>query len=258
MISFSIITCTFNAQEMLPKTLDSVYEQSYCNFQHIIIDGLSKDNTMTLINNYVDRVKERENKYNVIVVSEPDKGLYDAMNKALKLASNNYVVYLNAGDVFTSDNTLETIANCVGEGEKLPGVLYGDTNIVNSKGEFIRKRRLSPPQKMNWKSFKQGMLVCHQAFYALTSIAKKTPYNLSYRLSADVDWCIRIMKTAKKENRDIRNVNATIANFMDGGLTTTNHKKSLKERFWVMTHHYGLITTLMMHAWFIVRKYIKK
>ena len=112
--------------------------------------------------------------------------------------TGDYLVFLNAGDVFPSPDTLEHIAGCVGEGETLPGVLYGDTDIVDNNGHFLRHRRLSAPKKLTWRSFRSGMLVCHQAFYARTDIAKQNLYDLHFKLSADVDWCIRVMKTKIK------------------------------------------------------------
>lgn len=146
----------------------------------------------------------------------------------------------------------------MGEGEQLPGVLYGDTDIVNMDGRFLRHRRLAPPKRLTWRSFMWGMLVCHQSFYARTDIARDIHYNLDYRYSADVDWCIRIMRESKKRKLSLRNVNAVVTNFLDGGMTTHNHRASLKERFQVMRSHYGLLTTLFVHAWFVVRSVFKK
>ena len=97
------------------------------------------------------------------------------------------------------------------------------------------------------------MLVCHQAFYARTDIAKAEPYNLRYRFSADVDWCIRVMKRAEKNNLPLLRLPEVVANYLDGGMTNKNHRASLIERFKVMRHHYGLFTTLAMHAWFVFR-----
>ncbi len=166
--------------------------------------------------------------------------------------------FLNAGDVFPSDDTLEYVEGCVGEGENLPGVLYGDTDIVNYEGKFLRHRRLSPSKKLNWRSFKWGMLVCHQSFYARTDIARQIHYNLHYRLSADVDWCIRIMKAAQQRHLPLRNVNAVITNYLDGGMSVQNHKASLKERFEVMRSNYGIVTTVLVHTWFVVRSLFKR
>ena len=137
-------------------------------------------------------------------------------------------------------------------------MIFGDTDVVDEAGNFVRHRRLSPPENLSWRDFKNGMLVCHQAFYALTSIARATPYNIDYRYSADVDWCIRIMKQAEQEGRELKNTHAVVANFLDGGMSTTNHRASLKERFCVMAKHYGLTRTILQHLWFIARAIIKK
>lgn len=258
MIKFTIVTCTYNAEAVLQRTLDSVMKQTCCNIEHLIIDGVSKDKTLSMVRAYQHKNNVGESAHEIKVYSEPDKGLYDAMNKGIDRATGDYLIFLNAGDVFPSEDTLELVEGCVGEGEALPGVLYGDTDIVNMDGRFLRHRRLTPPKKLTWRSFKWGMLVCHQSFYARTDIAKDVHYNLDYRYSADVDWCIRIMKEASKRKLSLRNVNAVITNFLDGGMTTQNHRASLKERFQVMRSHYGLLTTLFVHGWFAVRSVFKK
>lgn len=194
----------------------------------------------------------------MIVVSEKDRGLYDAMNNGIQKATGDYLVFLNAGDVFPSPDTLELVASSVGDGEELPGVLYGNTDIVDDEGHFLRHRRLQPPERLTWRSFRQGMLVCHQAFYARTDLAKANPYNMQYRFSADVDWCIRVMKAAELQGLPLRNVDAVVVNYLDGGMTVKNHRASLRERFRLMRHHYGLLPTLAMHAWFVLRSVLKK
>lgn len=258
MIKFSIITCTYNAEKVLQRTLDSVMKQTYCNIEHLVIDGVSKDKTLAMVKAYQHKNEVGESAHDIILYSEPDKGLYDAMNKGIDRATGDYLIFLNAGDVFPSADTLEFVEGCVGEGEQLPGVLYGDTDIVNMDGRFLRHRRLAPPKRLTWRSFMWGMLVCHQSFYARTDIARDIHYNLDYRYSADVDWCIRIMKESKKRKLSLRNVNAVVTNFLDGGMTTQNHRASLRERFRVMRSHYGLLTTIFVHIWFVVRSVCKK
>jgi glycosyltransferase involved in cell wall biosynthesis len=229
-----------------------VQEQSYPHIEHFIIDGVSKDDTVKKAQTYA-----YDSHYPVIVKSEPDKGLYDAMNKGIQLAKGNYIIFLNAGDVFHEEDTLTCIAEQL-KGKPLPGVIYGDTDIVDEEGNFIRKRRLAPPEKLSWKSFKQGMLVCHQSFYARTDIAKQVPYNLHYRYSADVDWCIRIMKEAEKQGLVLWNTHKTLCSYLEGGMTEKSHRASLKERFMVMSDHYGMLTTILQHLWFVVRAIIKR
>ena len=258
MIKFTVVTCTYNAASVLQRTLDSIQRQTYCNIEHIIMDGGSKDKTLSMVKTYEHKTEAGENAHQIVVVSEPDKGLYDAMNKSIDRATGDYLVFMNAGDVFPSDDTLELVEGCVGEGEDLPGVLYGDTDIVNMEGRFLRHRRLTPPKKLTWRSFKWGMLVCHQSFYARTDIAKQIHYDLHYRYSADVDWCIRIMKESARRGLPLRNVHTVLTNFLDGGMTSQYHKASLKERFQVMRTHYGLLTTLCVHAWFAVRGVLKR
>ena len=235
-MKISIITVTYNAASVLKRTLDSVKAQSWQQIEHLIIDGASKDETISMAETY-----KAQCPYEVVILSEPDKGLYDAMNKGLRLATGDYLVFLNAGDTLHAANTLETI---VRSAQPLPGVLYGDTAITDEQGNFLHLRRLRPPKKLSWKSFRQGMLVCHQAFYALTDIAKDLPYDPRYRYSADVDWCIRVMKEAQKRQLPLVNTQAILADYQEEGQTTIHHRDSLKERFDVMRRHYGLFSTV--------------
>lgn len=258
MITISVITCTYNAESTLRRTLESVERQSYRYVEHLIVDGCSTDGTVAMAEDYRLRNVQSDGMHEVKVVSEPDNGLYDAMNKALAMAGGEYVVFLNSGDTFSSPDTLDLVAGAVGESEALPGVLYGETDIVDDEGQFVRHRRLSAPPSLNWRSFRKGMLVCHQSFYALRSVAIGCPYNLGYRYSADVDWCIRVMKKCEREGLMLRRVDAVLTNYLQGGMSVKNHRKSLVERFRVMTRHYGLLTTLWMHFIFAVRAVTKR
>lgn len=254
-MKISIVTITYNAASVLQRTLDSVAGQTYSDIEHVIIDGASKDGTLEQIRNYESRIKH----YEVSVVSEPDRGIYDAMNKGLQKATGDYIIFMNAGDTFHEATTLEKVADRAersveqGVKGKEPAVIYGDTNIVDAKGNFLRKRHLSAPEQLSWRSFKNGMLVCHQAFYARLDIARNIHYDLQYRHSADVDWCIRVMKEAERQHLPLVNVHAVLADFLDGGDSKQNHRASLKERFAVMRRHYGLLTTLVMHVRFVFR-----
>ncbi len=259
MIKFTIVTCTYNAAPVLQRTLDSVLSQKYGDVEHLILDGLSKDDTVRMALAYKERSEKLGNDHDVVVISEKDGGLYDAMNKGIRHATGDYIVFLNAGDTFPDSDTLDTIASSIGDGEQLPGVLYGDTNIVDMDHHFLRHRRLTPPKRLTWRSFKLGMLVCHQAFYARTDLAKETLYNNEdYRFSADVDWCIRIMKLCAKRHLALRNVNAVIVDYLDGGMTNKNHNASLKERFHVMAKHYGYVQTVFLHLYFVLRSIVKR
>ncbi len=244
-MKITIITVTYNAASVLQRTLDSVCTQTYKDIEHLIIDGASKDETVQMAESYKAQVP-----YKVVIRSEPDQGLYDAMNKGLHKATGDYLIFLNAGDALHANDTLETVSQL---SSNSPAVIYGDTSIVDSEGRFLHLRRLRPPKQLTWKSFKQGMLVCHQAFYVRTDIAQQEDYDLLYRHSADVDWCIRVMKRAEQQHLPLVNTNAILADFMEGGNTTQNHRASLKERYQVMCHHYGTIQTILLHLWFLAR-----
>lgn len=242
---FSIITVTFNAADVIEDTIQSIITQTYKNVEYIIIDGASTDGTLDIIARYRPHIHT--------LVSEKDKGLYDAMNKGLHLATGDYVCFLNAGDCLHEDETLQGIVHSVMEAESrhaedtVPDVIYGNTEIVNRAGHFLHMRRLSPPEHLTWKSFKQGMLVCHQAFFARRELAPD--YDLRYRYSADFDWCIRVMKKSKL----LHNTHLTLIDYLEEGLTTRNHNASLKERFHIMCRHYGTLSTVVHHLWFALR-----
>lgn len=242
MPKFSVITVTYNAAGVLEDTIQSVISQTYHHVEYIIVDGASTDGTMAIVDRYRSRIHT--------VISEPDKGLYDAMNKGMALATGDYLCFLNAGDCFHEDDTLQQMVHTL-HGTELPDVMYGNTAIVDVEGHFLRMRRLSPPDQLNWKSFRQGMLVCHQAFFAKRSLA--VPYNLTYRYSSDFDWCIRVMKKAQS----FHYTRLTVIDYLEEGLTTRHHRASLKERFRIMSRHYGLVSTLCYHAWFVLRAMVR-
>ena len=263
MIRITYVTITYNAEKVLQRTLDSVLQQDYPDIVHLIIDGASTDGTLEMVNDYIERSNAANNGHRIQVTSEPDKGIYDAMNKGLRSLDGDYVCFLNAGDFLPVPDTASRIVSSVNcqlstVNSPLPAVLYGDTDIADENGHFLHPRRLSPPEYLTWKSFRHGMLVCHQAFYARTDFAIATPYDQQYLYSADVDWCIRIMKAAAKENVLLLNLHMVVVNYTEEGQTTLHHRESLLERYRVMNRHYGYIQTFFMHCWFIIRSVIKK
>ena len=258
MIRITYVTITYNAVKMLQRTLDSVLQQDYPDIVHLIIDGASTDGTLEMVNDYIERSNAANNGHRIQVTSEPDKGIYDAMNKGLRSLDGDYVCFLNAGDFLPSSDTVSRIVETISQRNDNLAVLYGDTNIVDAAGHFLHPRRLSPPEHLTWKSFRHGMLICHQAFYARTDFAIATPYAQQYRYSADVDWCIRIMKAAAKENVPLLNLHMVVVNYTEEGQTTLHHRESLLERYRVMNRHYGYLQTFLMHCWFVIRAIIKK
>ncbi len=252
-VKITIATVVWNAGGLLQRTLDSVAAQDYAGVEHLIIDGASTDGTLNVIHRYEEAAAEAGNGHQVRVLSEPDKALYDDMNTPLRLATGDYIIFLHAGDKLHLPHTLDEVAAQAEGRDPLPAVIYGNTDIVDGQGRFVCKRHLQPPETLTWRSFQNGMLVCHQAFFALTSIAREEPYDLRYRFSADFDWCIRVMKKGALQQRPMANAHVVVADYLNEGMTTRNHRKSLMERFRVMTRHYGLLTTLARHLTFFFR-----
>ena len=240
---FSIITVTYNASQWIERTVQSVISQSYPAIEQIIIDGNSTDATVAIIEKYRSSIAH--------FVSEPDRSLYDAMNKGLKLASGDYVWFINAGDTLYSETTVEEIVHAIGN-ENLPDIIYGETEIADAEGNSLGMRRLKTPEKLSWKSFRKGMLVCHQSFLVKRTIAE--PYDLQYRFTADYDWCIRCMK----KTGVLFNTHLILSRFLEAGLSAVNRKEALKERYRIMCENYGKLPTQIRHLWFAVRFYASK
>lgn len=257
-IVISVATVTYNAAPLLAKTIASVEAQTYAHIEHIVVDGNSADDTLQVLHEYQKRNSHRPTPISINALSENDEGIYDAMNKALRMATGHYILFMNAGDTFNNDTVLADVATraetCSTDADQLPAVLYGLTHIVDHSGAFLRTRHLAPPVSgLHWQDYKRGMLVCHQAFFALTAWAQEMPYNRQYRLSADYDWCVRLLRRAAKEKRAVVNAGIVVANFLDGGATTRHHWRSLRERFAIMRHYYGLWSTLWRHVGFLFR-----
>lgn len=234
---FSVITVTWNAAQVLSPTLQSVREQSFTRYEYLVVDGASTDATLQLVNQaHVPGTR---------IVSEPDKGLYDAMNKAIGLAKGRYLIFLNAGDRFASPHVLEAMARCAAQS---PGVIYGQTDLVDATGRVVGHRHLTAPKNLTFESFKQGMLVCHQAFVVRRDLAPA--YDLQYRFSADYEWCLRVLQVSPA-NAYVGD--EPIIHFLTDGLTHRYHSQSLRERYRIMCHYYGTIPTMLRHAGFVPR-----
>jgi glycosyltransferase involved in cell wall biosynthesis len=226
----SIITVVFNSELYLEKTILSIINQEYVNFEFIIIDGGSTDNTLEIIKKYENFITKW--------ICEKDSGLYDAMNKGISLAKGNYLWFINSGDEIYNLTVLEDIfLNEI----NYPDIIYGETEIINYKGQSLGMRRHSTPEVLNWKSLKWGMLVCHQSVLVKKEIIEN--YQLIYKHSSDFEWLIRMLKKSKR----IYNSKLILSKFMDGGQTSKYLIAGLKERFRIMVKYYGLISTVFIH-----------
>jgi glycosyltransferase involved in cell wall biosynthesis len=229
----SIITVTYNAQSFIKPTLLSILSQSYKDYEHLIVDGCSKDATLEIIKNF--------NNNKIRLVSEPDNGLYDAMNKAIKLAKGKYIVFINAGDELYDSETLSSVFSRV----KDEDFVYGDTVVVGLDGGLRPYHKIKPSQdKISYKSFIEGMVICHQAM--IVKREKAALFNQNYKISSDIDWAINTTKACNS----FLDTNLTISRFLDGGVSQKNKIKALRERFIILNNHFGFFKTVIQHLKF--------
>lgn len=225
----SIITVVYNNVRDISYTLSSIAGQTYPNMEYIIVDGASTDGTLDVVKDYAEYVDT--------LISEKDDGIYDAMNKGLACATGDYVLFLNSGDELYNETTVQTIV----ERGKGADIIYGETKLVDENRQIIGDRRHKAPQQFDWKSFRYGMNICHQAIYVKRAITQ--PYNTQYQLSADVDWVIN----AAKKARSAVNIGEYVAKYLVGGMSQKRHRQSLKERYWIFRKHYGVLPNMLNH-----------
>ena len=160
-MQLSIITITYNAEAVLERTIKSVFNQTNQSFEYLIIDGASTDHTLEIANKY--DIKK--------IYSEPDKGIYDAMNKGLERATGKYIWFMNAGDKIYDNQVVEKLLS---EMKSECDVYYSDTLIDDESNKPLGLRsEITPhklPEKLKWQDFKYGMVVCHQSFIAKKEI----------------------------------------------------------------------------------------
>jgi glycosyltransferase len=180
-MTISIITISFNAKSTIEKTLLSVANQSYKNIEHIIVDGGSKDNTLEICNSFPHISK---------IISEPDKGVYDAFNKGIKLATGDIIGFLNADDTFYDENSIQNIFDAFNRNNV--SIVYGNLDYINKHGKIIR----------NWisRSYKQGLvkkawMPAHPTFYCKKEVYNRLGgYNDTFKIGGDFELCLRFLE----------------------------------------------------------------
>lgn len=231
----SIITVVRNAPQNLELTLNNISSINYPNLELIVIDGASTDSTPEVIERFRNIISYS--------ISEPDQGLYDAMNKGISAATGDYLWFINAGDLVADPEILNLIFT---DNNPLQDIYFGDTQIFSSDGKPLGLRRKPLPKLLDWQSLKRGMVVCHQSFIVRRSIAPM--YDLRFRYTADIDWVIECLRHSSM----ICNTGMILSQFSQGGISSRNRRASLKERWQIMVERYGLASTIWAHIRFCV------
>lgn len=235
----SIITVTYNAERWIEATMRSVLAQTNSDYEYLIIDGASTDKTITLAQQFVPDFQGRLHIY-----SEPDRGIYDAMNKGLHRAEGDFVWFINAGDQIYGPDTLQIISNQINNDVD---IVYGKASVINALGIHVSEHHKKTPIHLTRRSLLDGLVVSHQAILVRRSIAPD--YNLIYHISADYDWVVKCVSKSRMN----RYIDLYICKFLTEGVSQKQRKRSWLERFRIMRQHYGLLLTLIAHAWIVIR-----
>lgn len=209
MMKISVVTVCYNADQVIESTIVSVSNQTYSDVEYIVIDGKSNDGTDNIISKHEKKLS--------CYVSEPDDGIYDAMNKGIDKATGDYVIFLNAGDEFANIDTLQRFVSCA-EKENAD-VLYGDVIYNYKYGQrLVKADRL--------KNIEYDMVFSHQSVFIRASLLKYNMFNLKYRLAGDYDLLLRLYH----QNCSFVYLNYPISKIeVDQGATYANFLKSKKE-----------------------------
>ena len=223
----SIITVTYNAESSIERTINSVLNQDFKNYEFIIVDGNSQDRTLSIINTYRDEISE--------VLVERDNGIYDAMNKGLKLANGKFVTFLNSGDYYVNRQVLNIVSKQLNDNFKL---VYGDSILYlenNSYKEELKAKKICS------KSIKRDFPVCHQSIFANRSLAKM--YDLKYKIKGDYKWLIDILNNI--DEAEISRVDIPIVNYNKDGMSHKYYFLNLRELIALHYREFGVKRVLL-------------
>lgn len=202
----TVITVCYNAREMLLRTMNSVWAQTYKHVEYVIVDGASTDGTLELLAEYGGRIDHW--------VSESDKGIYDAMNKGVSMAKGKWVIFMNAGDCFADNHVLENVFSVPRQAD----VIYGD--VV--KGGVVKKA--SSPRNAH------RMFFCHQSVFVKIESLKAFPFDISHKMSAD----FKQMKQLWLAGKQFLQLDFPIADFDVQGVSNTNRAVGLWDNICVI------------------------
>jgi len=213
----SVITVTYNARQFLEQTMQSVIEQDYANIEYIVIDGASTDRTLEIIHKYESRL--------AYWVSEPDEGIYDAMNKGVLKATGEWILFMNAGDTFVSTNT---VATCVKAFQSNCAMVYGGINVVNTQNQSVVYQ---PP--LDLSMYVKRMPCCHQAVFFKTALVKHYQFNTLFKINADLDLILKLYHAGHSYVK----LEIPVINFLSGGIHTQDFPRGDLDEIYVTSRY---------------------
>ena len=226
MPAFTIITVCLNIASTIRRTCESIVNQTFQDFQWIVVDGASTDGTLDILKEYSNRID--------ILISEPDKGIYNAMNKGIRLVNGEYINFMNGGDEFYDNNVLKNVY----ESNNNKDVIYGGINIIDNSenGNVIVNIPTTIPDKRKFYQWS----IHHQSTFIKTNVQKKYPFNEQYKICADYDFFVKILF----KGYTFAIIPTIIAKFYSGGYGCINHEKALQENEVIRKKYYRIFDKL--------------
>lgn len=229
-MKISVITATYNSESTLCDTFESILNQTYNDIEYLVIDGSSKDKTVEIIRQYEPRFKGR-----MRWISEPDKGLYDAMNKGVEMATGDIVGILNSDDFYTSNDVLETIVETFNRDNSLDAV-YGDIHFVKEK-DLTKCVRYYSSKIFKRSLMRMGFMPAHPSFYVRKSVYKQFGFfKTDYKIASDFEFLLRTIFVGRikteyiqKDMVTMRTGGVSTAGFSVYKLIMNEHMKAFKE-----------------------------
>lgn len=213
---FTIITVCYNSEKDIEKTMRSVLEQEFTDFEYILVDGKSSDNTIGIAAQLLDRFIIKG--ISLRIYSDTDNGIYNAMNKGISYSDGRYILFLNSGDYLFGKDTLYKTGLFLEKQIEEPDAFYGNyCNYYNGRLYFMDSRDI--------ECVTTGMPACHQSIFVKTDILKKYGFNENYRLAADYDLMLKLYK----ENRTFLKMDTIVSVYCIGGISSTNTMRAFQE-----------------------------
>ncbi len=236
-MKISIVTIVLNDKNNIERTIQSVLVQDI-EFEYVIIDGGSTDDTLDVIEKYKDKIN--------ILVSEPDTGIYNAMNKAIDLVNGEWVCFMNSGDMFFDSNVLKKILPNLDDNVD---IVYGDQEV-----RYISKSKILKADK-NIKDIWKGMVFSHQSCFVKKDILKQYRFNESNRITADYE----LFNILYKANKRFKYIPMIVASVSTGGVSDIKRIDSIVSRWNIIDKNFGLnIYYLKLIILEMIKSYIKK
>lgn len=213
-MKLSIITVCFNADNTIEKTIKSILEQTFTEFEWVVVDGKSTDTTNEIIKKYLPEFERKGVKVNYC--SENDKGIYDAMNKGAQRATGEYLTYMNADDLYYKNDSIERVITILENTSA--DIVYGDCCFIKSTEQYIEKAK-------DIETITYHLPFCPQAAFVKSELQRQLQFDTQFRISADYDFFLRAYLQEKKFQR----IDQVVAYFTFGGASNENLIKTYKE-----------------------------